>query len=65
MAYTTAQLNALEAAIAQGVTSVSYRDRTVQYRSLNDMIKLRDQMRRDLGLITPETRRYYSHSKGL
>jgi len=50
MAFTSEQLAALEEAIAQGVTTVSYNGKTVTYRNLSDMIRLRDMMRKDLGL---------------
>lgn len=50
MAFTSEQLAALEEAIAQGVTTVSYNGKTVTYRNLSDMIRLRDMMRKDLGV---------------
>lgn len=37
MAYTTTQLNALEAALARGEQSVSYEGRTVVYRSVTEL----------------------------
>lgn len=52
MAFTQEQLDALEEAIAQGVTTVAYGDKRVEYRSLQDMIRLRDMMRKDLGQVT-------------
>lgn len=48
MAWTSAQLSALENAIAQGTLTVEYADKRVTYRSLDDMLKLRDLMRREL-----------------
>lgn len=72
MTWTADQLTALEESIALGATTVQYTDRTVTYRSLTDMMKLRDLMRRDLGLngttdgsIGNGNRRYFEHSKGL
>lgn len=50
MAYTSQQLEALESAIAQGVTKVKYADKEVEYRSLDDMIRLRNIMRQELGM---------------
>ena len=41
MAYTQAQLDALDKAIAEGVLSISYDGRTVTYRSLEEMNKIR------------------------
>ncbi len=52
MAFTQAQLDALESAIAQGALEVQYSDKRVRYRSLDEMLRLRDAMRRDLGLIS-------------
>ena len=37
MTYTTAQRDALRAAIASGVLSLSYEGKTVQYRSMADL----------------------------
>lgn len=52
MAFSQTQLDALETAIATGVMSVDYGDRKVTYRSLGDMLKVRDMARQDLGLST-------------
>lgn len=50
MAYTQEQLDTLEAAIAGGELTVKYADRAVTYRSLDEMLRIRDALRRDLGL---------------
>jgi hypothetical protein len=42
MAFTQAQLDALETAIASGTLEVRYGDKTVRYQSTSDMIKARD-----------------------
>lgn len=44
-------LTSLEKAIAQGVLRVQYADRVVQYRSLAEMLQIRDIIRRELGLV--------------
>ena len=49
-------LAALESALAQGVTSVTYDGKSVSYRRLEDMLKIRDWMRRELGLARPGRR---------
>jgi hypothetical protein len=59
MAYTAEQLADLEAAIAEGVSSVSSNGRQVSYRNLNDMMKLRDAMREELGIAGAGRRRHY------
>ena len=65
MAYTIEQLTALEAAIAEGALTVKYQDKLVQYRSLDEMIRIRKLMRDDLGLNgTSGGRRLASFSKG-
>ena len=65
MAFTQVQLDALEDAIAQGVLTIKYQDKIITYRSLDEMLKLRDTMRRALGLgSTSGQRIYLSHKKG-
>lgn len=68
MTYTESQLNTLNAAIAQGALSVQYGDKLVTYRSLKEMYQIREDMRRELGLLGNNAnpgRRYATHSKGL
>lgn len=67
MAYTLAQYEALTSAIASGHLRVTYDGKTVEYRSLDDMIKVRDMIARDLGLGPKpcELRATPSFSKGL
>ncbi len=48
--FTLERLNALEAAIADGVLSVQYSDKQITYRSLEEMFKIRDMIRQKLGL---------------
>lgn len=63
--FTLDQLAALTAAIATGALKVKYQDREVTYHSLADMIKLRDQMRQELGLSDQyRNRRYAQFGKG-
>ena len=47
-AFTQAQLDALTAAIAQGVTTVEHNGKRVRYASVKDMLMLRDRMISDL-----------------
>jgi hypothetical protein len=49
--WTMEQLTALENAIAKGIRIVRYDDKTIEYRSLNEMLTLRNEMRRCLGLV--------------
>lgn len=48
MAWSSAQLKALEDAIANGSLMVQYGDKRVQYRSLDEMLKLREIMKREI-----------------
>lgn len=50
MSWTQSDLDALNKSIASGTTSVRYADRTVQYRSLEEMLKIRMLMRDELGI---------------
>lgn len=64
--YTIENYNALIEAISQGAQSVTYGDKTVNYRSLDDMLKLKALMEQDLGINTNKTTRIYPKlSKGL
>lgn len=50
MAFSQEQLIALETAIAKGANTVQLGGRLIKYQSLDDMLKLRDTMRAELGL---------------
>lgn len=64
MAYTPQQLEALDAAIAEGTLKVEYGDKKVEYRSLNEMLKIRNLIAAELGTAAPR-RTYASFDKGL
>lgn len=63
--YTIEQLNALEEAIAQGALEVEYNDKRIRYRSLDEMQRIVNSMKKALGLRAKVTRVYPKHSKGL
>lgn len=66
MAFCKDDLDSLESAIAQGAMQVKYSDRQINYRSLDDMIRTRNMMRKELGIIPSKpNRKYASVSKGL
>lgn len=46
MAITTSQIDALQTAIASGELSVSHAGTTVQYRSITELIRARDDLQR-------------------
>lgn len=71
--FTEEKLLALESAIAEGVKRVQYNDKVVEYRSIDEMMKVRDLMREKLGIksscgekgLFGGRRIKASHSKGL
>lgn len=62
--FNQAQLDALEAAIAQGALMVRYGDKHIQYRSVQEMLHLRNLMKRELGQIAKDERIFPTFSKG-
>lgn len=50
MATLQEQLTALEEAINQGVLTVEYADKKVTYRSLNEMLQIKDNLQAQLGV---------------
>lgn len=67
MAYTQEQYSELQAAIAEGALVVRHADRTVTYRSLDEMQRILRMMADELGLNATNNsggRRFASFSKG-
>ncbi len=66
MAFTLEQYESLKAAVAEGALSVRYADKSVTYRSLDEMLRLLKLMATELGLNVNNDggRRYASFSKG-
>lgn len=56
MAYTQADLTAIEEAIKSGALTVKYQDREVTYRSLDELLRIRDTIRRDIGTAATSSR---------
>lgn len=52
MAWTQAQLDALDLALAQGALTVKYADKQVTYRSLDEMIRIRNLIANSLSAST-------------
>jgi hypothetical protein len=50
--FTVENLEALEAALAGGERRVKYSDKEVEYRSFEEMVKIRDLMMKKLGLLS-------------
>jgi len=48
--FTVERLEALECAIIEGTRRVKYSDKEVEYRSLEEMMRIRDLARENLGL---------------
>lgn len=58
MAFTQTQLDALESAIASGITVYVHEGKRVEYASISEMLKVREIMRADLGLTASDAPRY-------
>lgn len=67
MAFTQADLTALEGAIKTGVLEVRRGDRMVKYRDLAEMLQARDLIRAELGLVEKSGVgvQFLGHSKGI
>lgn len=66
MGWTQTDLDAIENAIKSGTLRVKYSDKEVTYRSLDELLKIRDLIKKDLGLSSGVGNRLYaSYSKGL
>lgn len=63
--FTQQDYQALSRSIASGTLSVRYADRTVQYRSLDEMLRIRNMMALELGIATRPNRVLASFDKGL
>lgn len=50
IAYTKENLIALQKAIVEGVRRVKYTDKEVEYRSLDDMLKIEKKLKDELGI---------------
>jgi len=48
MSFTKKHLDAVEAAIARGEKTVRYTDRTVEYRTVDELLKAREEIRSSL-----------------
>jgi len=64
MAFTQENLTAIDKAIAEGTLEVQYGDKRVKYRSLDEMLKIRDIIRNDLGITAPRVRKYGQFNAG-
>ena len=68
MSFTKKHLDAVEAAIARGEKTVRYTDRTVEYRTIDELLKAREEIRSSLiNAAGPRSRvvRLYHGGKGL
>ncbi|MCX9150577.1 phage head-tail joining protein [Pseudomonas sp. TB1-B1] len=68
MSFTPKHLEAIERAIARGEKTVRYSDRTVEYRSIDELLKARDEIRTSLSqAVGPRSRvvRLYHGGKGI
>ncbi|OQB05790.1 MAG: hypothetical protein BWY19_00815 [bacterium ADurb.Bin212] len=68
--FTQQQYESLIISISQGVLTVRYGDKLTQYRTLEEMLKLKDLMEQELGINAAndeanKRRVFMKHSKGL
>lgn len=63
--YTLEMYNSLVEAIATGAREVWYGDKRVAYRTLDEMLRLKQQMELDLGLLKNTGRKYAEFKKGI
>jgi hypothetical protein len=66
MSWTSTDLSNIEESIAQGVLTVNIRGNVTTYRSLDEMVRIRDMIRAELGTVTNGGITYQTpkHSKG-
>lgn len=68
MSFTQKHLDAVEAAIARGEKTVRYTDRTVEYRTVDELLRAREEIRSSLvNAAGPRSRvvRLYHGGKGI
>ncbi|MEE3046646.1 MAG: hypothetical protein VX620_15460 [Pseudomonadota bacterium] len=64
MAWTQTDLDNIERAMAQGTRKVVIEGKEVEYRSLEEMIKVRNLIKTSLGTTSVTKRRYATFSRG-
>lgn len=62
--WTSEDLETINDAIASGALEVEYNDRRVKYRSMNELMKARELIRKSLGLTKKTGTVYATASKG-
>lgn len=65
MAFTDDDLTALDRAIVTGTLRVTVEGRTVEYRSMAELISLRDRIRYELGTRPGTVHKFPTYCKGL
>lgn len=65
MAWTTTDLSTIEAAIAAGTLRVQFGERSIQYHSISDLMKVRDAIQTSISVTAGTTSRtsYAAHSR--
>ena len=58
-------LDELEKALFSGTLKIKYQDKEQEFRSVNEMTRLRETLKRELGIQKKKRRVNASHSKGL
>lgn len=64
MAWTSDDLTRIEKAIASGTTKVKFSDKEVTYRTIDELFRVRDEIKKAIGQNTKKTRVLAKFSKG-
>lgn len=65
MAYTEADLTAVRTALTRGERTVQYADRSVTYRSVDELVQIEQRILRELATSRPTKQTYLVGNKGL
>jgi len=60
MAWSQDDLDAIEETIKTGTLEVKYKDRSVKYQSLSDLLRIRDLIRAEIGITSGRNKRILS-----
>jgi hypothetical protein len=66
MAWTTTDLDAVKAALAKGEQTVQFADRSVTYRSVDDLLRVKQEIEAELAAADSRPRQFHAYTrKGL
>jgi len=65
LAFTQTDLDAIDSAIKSGHLEVQYSDKKVKYRDLDEMLRIREMIRKEVSPQSSDSRTVAEFSKGL